>query len=90
MRFQQYFRELQWPTVYPAYGQPKADWSNDLWVEEYPVPGRDPPLWTVYDAGGRKIARVTLPRGFPLLEAGTDYVLGIWRDEAGVMLPGNT
>lgn len=82
--YRQYFQEIEWPKTYPAYGQLKVDGAGNLWVEEYPIPGKDIRDWTIYSRSGGRIAVITLPRGFRLLEAGRDYVLGVWRDELDV------
>ncbi|NOT09565.1 MAG: hypothetical protein HOP28_15345 [Gemmatimonadales bacterium] len=76
----QYFRELEWPKVYPAYRRLVIDWSDNLWIEEYPVPGRGIHDWTIYGKSGALIATITLPAGLRLLEAGRDYVLGVSKD----------
>lgn len=82
--YEKLFRGLDWPKVYPAHGKLMVDGSDNLWIEEYPIPGRNIRDWTIYARTGGKIATVSLPKGFRLLEAGSDYVLGIWRDEADV------
>ena len=80
-RFEQYFRELQWPKTFPAYARVLVDASENLWIEEYPIPGNDIRSWSIYEKSGARIAKITLPRGFELREVGRDYVLGIWHDE---------
>jgi hypothetical protein len=66
--------------------------GNEVWVSEFIVleeiplgrAGRRTPAhsvrWSVLGADGRWVADVVLPRGFYLLEAGADYVLGVERD----------
>ncbi len=83
-RYQQYFRELEWPKTYPAYGRLLVDGADNLWIQEYPIPGIDTREWTIFGRSARRIARVTLPKDFNLLEAGNDWVLGVWRDEFDV------
>jgi hypothetical protein len=82
--YEQFFRGLEWPKVYPAYRKLMVDGSDNLWIEEYPIPGRDNRDWTIYDQSGLKLAMITLPRNFRLVEIGRDYVLGVWRDELDV------
>ncbi len=77
------FRQLEWPKHYAAYGRLIVDSEDNLWVEEYPIPGKDVRDWTVY-GGGRRLALVRLPARFRLLEVGTDYVLGVWQDDLDV------
>ena len=80
-RYQAYLRGLQWPKAYPAYASVKVDALDNLWIEDYPVPGAAVRNWTVYSQSGAKTAVLSLPRGFRLMEAGRDYVLGVWRDD---------
>lgn len=80
-RHEQYFRDLEWPTVYPAYARLMVDGSDNLWIEEYPIPGRDIREWSIYANSGARMAVISLPQGFRLLDAGRDYVLGVWRDQ---------
>ena len=80
----QYFGELEWPKEFPANGRLMVDRSDNLWIEEFPIPGKDIREWIVYARSGTQIAVITLPKGFRLLEAGNDYVLGVWRDEFDV------
>lgn len=81
---EQYLRSFEYPKTYPAYRGLIVDELDNLWIEEYPVPGMDIREWLVYSREGVKIARIRLPQGFRLLEAGRDYVLGIWRDDVDV------
>ena len=83
-RYEQYFRDLEWPKVYPAYARLMVDGSDSLWIEEYPIPGRDIRQWSIHANSGARIAMISLPKGFRLLEAGRDYVLGVWRDQDDV------
>lgn len=81
---EQYLRSFEYPKTYPAYRGLIVDEADNLWIEEYPVPGMGVRDWHIYSKEGVKIAKVTLPKGFRLLEAGLDYVLGVWRDEVDV------
>jgi hypothetical protein len=80
----EYFRDLVWPDNYPAYGRLLVDLTDNLWVQDYPVPGEKIRTWTVYTSTGNKLAVVALPAAFQLLEADKDFVFGIWRDDDGV------
>jgi hypothetical protein len=82
--YEEYFRSLKWPSSYPAYARLLVDWTDNLWIEDYPVPGQDIRTWSIYAPSGTQVATIELPKNFQLLEAGKDYVLGIWRDEDGV------
>ncbi|MGH2658222.1 MAG: hypothetical protein ACRDHS_00845, partial [Actinomycetota bacterium] len=80
----QFFRELEWPRTYPAFARVLVDWADNLWIEEYPIPGTPTTQWAIYSPAGVKIAGIALPSDLRLFEAGSDYVLGAWRDEFGV------
>jgi hypothetical protein len=82
--WESYFHELEWPKAYPAYGRLLVDPLDNVWIEEYPIPGVDRRDWSVYSRAGLKLAVVSLPKRFQLLEAGVDYVLGVWRDDFDV------
>lgn len=60
------------------------DSDGNLWVAEYRPPGNDLPRWSVFDADGRWLGELTLPERFTLTDAGSDYLLGVSRDELGV------
>jgi hypothetical protein len=79
--YERWFRELDFPRTYPAYRKLLVDDSDNLWVEEYPVPGTRTHHWAIFNPAGSRIARIDLPTGFRLLQAGRDYVLGVWRDD---------
>jgi len=81
-------RELSSVTPYPerrvAYGDIAVDSEGCLWVGEYRF-GSDPPTrFDVFDAGGRWLGEMQVPEGFEVFEIGTDYVLGVQRDELEV------
>jgi hypothetical protein len=42
------------------------------------------PTYLVIDRGGRAAARVNLPRGFAVHHIGSDFVIGVRRDDDGV------
>ena len=80
-----YFAELLWPDVYPAYAAVLVDELDNLWIEDFPIPGRASGNWSVFSVGtGAKVATARMPAGFRLLEAGSDFVVGVWRDELDV------
>jgi hypothetical protein len=79
-----YFGELEWPEVLPAYARLMVDRSDNLWIEQFPIPGKETRDWIVYGSSGQQVAVIALPRDFRVLEAGPDYVLGVWRDEFDV------
>lgn len=70
---------LEFAEYFPAYSRLRIDKDRNLWVERFPRPG-EPSTWMIFDSTGRQLASVTLPERFRLLEAGHDYVLGVWLD----------
>lgn len=88
-------RELPLPETFPAFGPAIAsrwpsnhpliaDLDNNFWVMEYDRPGSSDVRWSVFDSAGTLLGTVDFPKGFVLLEAGPDYVLGHWKDELDV------
>lgn len=76
----------QFPRTMPAFEDLKLDPEGRLWVEAYEPPGSaaSPSRWSVYDPQGRRLDDVAMPEGFQPLQIGSDYMLGVWRDEQGV------
>ena len=68
----------------PAYAGLTADALGHLWVLEYRGPRDDAPVYTVFDAEGKLVGRLTLPDRFRVIEIGSDYVLGRYTDELDV------
>ena len=76
--------EQYMPSFFPAHGLLKTDALDHLWVEEYPRPGEEADVWSVFDSEGVRLARVTLPLTMAILEIGRDYLMGLVRDEYDV------
>jgi hypothetical protein len=68
----------------PAHGELRADAAGGLWVSDYRLTSDDPGRWTVFDPEGRMLGTVATPARFRVFEIGTDYVLGVWRDDMDV------
>lgn len=79
-----FWAKLEYPDVLPAYSALLVDAGENLWIREHWRPGREGERWRVYDRDGALRAVVTLPPGFDLHEVGSDYVLGVTRDELDV------
>ncbi|MGH7720879.1 MAG: hypothetical protein ACREON_18790 [Gemmatimonadaceae bacterium] len=75
---------FEYPTIFPAFARLMVDPADNLWIEQYPLPGEDARAWRVYSRAGAAISTVEMPEGFRLMEAGDDYVLGTWRDDLDV------
>ena len=72
------------PPTRPAFGDLLVDDAGNLWAAEYARWPRFPRHWTVLDPTGRWLGTVAMPDGFRPLHAGTDRVLGVWRDTMDV------
>ena len=82
--YELWFQGIEFPKYYPAYRGLLVDDMDDLWVEEYPIPGVSQGVWQVFSPAGLKLATVALPASFRLAQAGKDFVLGVYRDEDDV------
>ena len=73
------------PERFPAFSAIVVDPAGHLWVTAYRRPWEDvPPRWTIIDSQGRWLGELEGPAGFQLMEAGSDYLLGIEPDEMEV------
>jgi hypothetical protein len=75
---------IWYPKVLPAYGALRIDPAQRLWVQDYPIPGEKQPRWKVFNADGALLGTVLTPADVEVLEIGTDYLLGWWRDDLDV------
>ena len=75
---------IQYPDYLPSYSSLLVDPDGCLWVEEYRLPGQNRSKWRVYDIDGNLESTLVLPQGFQLYEVGTDYALGVRKDELDV------
>jgi len=84
---ERYMLQQRFPERIPAHANRMyADPAGNLWLQEYDIdstPGRAT-RWSVFDPDGRWLGIVDMPEGFTVNEIGTDYVLGVWRDELDV------
>ena len=72
------------PDSIPNVGHLAVDDMGMLWVGSYRADASTTRLYHVYDTEGPLLARATVPAGVEALEIGSDYVLGITRDELDV------
>lgn len=70
--------------VVPPFSAVEIDEAGNLWLADYDDYIRTPGTWSVHDADGRLIARVRMPERFQVMHIGTDFVLGVERDELDV------
>jgi hypothetical protein len=73
-------RALPRPDGVPGFRFVLPGRDGTLWIAEQMAVGGDTPRWIVVGSAGEPLALVDLPARFDLHEAGSDYVLGRWRD----------
>ena len=83
-RTRRMYRDLPYPDVLPPYRRTLLDSEMNLWAEDFRVDAGDPYDWSVFDAAGTWLGRVSLPEGLRVFEIGSDYVLGGSMDSLGV------
>lgn len=83
-RFLQSWDRIEKPKRFPYWGTALVDKVGNLWISGPATGVRAPVEWSVFDRTGRRLAGVTMPTGFGPKDIGTDYVLGVMRDELGV------
>jgi hypothetical protein len=77
-------RQMTLPKTKPAYGRFLVDASGNLWVGEYSGEYLDEGTWNVFDPEGRWLGSVETPKGGRVFQIGSDFVLGMWRDDLEV------
>ncbi|HEU0080140.1 MAG TPA: hypothetical protein VFQ76_21005, partial [Longimicrobiaceae bacterium] len=75
---------MPFPETMPAHGDIQADRAGNLWVSDFQVTSDDAGRWTVFDPEGRMLGTVSTPARFRVFDIGSDYVLGVWRDDLDV------
>lgn len=76
--------EMGLPDAMPAHGDLLTDALGNLWVNEFRGPADAESSYTVFDADGALVGRITLPDRFEMIEVGSDYVLGTYTDDLDV------
>ena len=76
--------EMPLPLTMPSYEHARVDALSNVWVKEYNRPGDNTPRWSMFDSSGVWLGTLTFPVRFEPLDIGSDYVLGLWRDEDDV------
>ena len=88
-QFRRQIEDLPVPERRPAYSALEVDHTGAVWLAEdrglmMNRISSDPLFWEVFDPDGRWLGRVGTPGRFEVFEIGTDYVLGVQRDELDV------
>lgn len=90
---ERYTSVLTFADHHPAYDELIADAEGNVWaraprVDVEGLASREAPpapmQWSVFDSTGAWLGDVTVPAGLQPSEIGTDFVLGVWRDDDGV------
>jgi hypothetical protein len=68
------------PRTLPAYSGMLVDAADNLWVRDYPLPGEAQPRWNVFGRDGKLLGSVATPAGVQLLEIGSNFLTGVWKD----------
>ena len=65
-------------------GEMIMDPSDNLWIMHVRVPGELDRAWSVFGPDGRWLGEVRVPAELLVTDIGDDYVVGVWRDRAGI------
>jgi hypothetical protein len=85
--FRQRIMNEPFPETMPAYDRLLVDDEGNLWVGQPADPfADDESTWDVFDRDGVFLGAVSHPLRFAPTHTGSDFVLGVWRDENGVQL----
>lgn len=76
--------EMPWPDRLPAYSRFIVDADKNLWVEHFSTPMETTSMWRVFDPAGILLGEVEVPAGVRIFQIGSDFILGVGRDEMDV------
>jgi hypothetical protein len=79
-------RALATHKTLPAFSALRADPDGNVWAREYDIElsKNRAERWNVFDANGRYLGDMTMPKGFEIMTVGTDYVAGVYKGGIGV------
>jgi len=80
-RAERMFDGQAFPAAMPALQNLKVDGEGNLWLEEYQAAPEVQPRWALFDPQGRWLGTIDTPHGLRVTDLGSDYVLGIARDQ---------
>lgn len=75
---------LEFPELIPVYQSLRVDLEGHLWVERYRTRGEEDRRWWVFDPDGRWLGEPPVPTDIDVKEVGSDYLLGVRRDDLDV------
>jgi hypothetical protein len=61
-----------------------VDADQRIWLGAFKRPGDREQTWWIFGVDGAMLGRVTVPTSLTIMDAGSDYLLGVWRDADGV------
>ena len=73
-----------YPATLPFVALLLVDDDGHIWAQEVGLPGDLRQKWGVFDRDGRLQAWIRMPERFRPTSIGSDWVMGIWQDEADV------
>ena len=77
-------KSLPVPDFVPVAAHVIVDELEHVWVRQYQLPWDTTPVYEVFDPTGRWLGQVNTPVRFDVYQIGTDFLLGLQRDELGV------
>ena len=75
---------LEFPELIPVYQSSRVDLEGHLWVERYRTRWEEDRRWWVFDPDGRWLGEPPVPTDIDVKEVGSDYLLGVRRDDLDV------
>ena len=75
---------IAFPDSLPAQARLMIDSEMNIWEQRYNLPGDSLDTFAIFDSTGVWQGRLTMPPRFRVTDIGSDYVLGIWRNDDDV------
>jgi hypothetical protein len=79
-----YLQNVPLPKEKAPYARVLVDADQNVWLGPIETPTGSLGNWHVFRASGEYVGEVTVLSSLRILEVGTSYVLGRWRDELGI------
>jgi len=83
-RWERVFRDMPVALTLPAFDSLTVDAEGNLWVRHYEIESDLIRQWDVFDRSGSWLGTTATPPRFHVFEVGSDYVLGVWKDDLDV------
>jgi hypothetical protein len=80
---EQYLTRVPRPAQKAAYTRIVVDPEGNVWLGPSETPFQSLGPWRVFAASGHYLGELAIPERLHVLEVGSDYVLGQWRDDIG-------